>query len=122
MFTKKNLQLIISAILFLGAFWYFNKPKTEVKSNANVPSYVIEVLTYVQKNHKAPEGFEGGRTFQNRERRLPLMDNQGKIKYQEWDVHPKINGQNRGAERLVTGNNQKAYYTKDHYQSFIEIP
>ena len=32
--------------------------------------------------------------------RLPRRDKRGKsIKYQEWDVNPKIQGKNRGAER-----------------------
>ena len=87
-----------------------------------IPSYVIEVLDYIELNQKAPEGFVGGRTFKNREGLLPKKDENGKLFfYQEWDVHLKERGKNRGAERLVTSNLGNAYYTKDHYQSFIKI-
>lgn len=87
-----------------------------------IPDYVISVYHYVKAHGDAPEGFVGGRIFQNRERRLPIYENDHrKIKYQEWDVHPKERGQNRGAERLITGNNQRAYYTADHYQTFQPI-
>ncbi len=87
-----------------------------------IPSYVIEVLDYIELNQKAPEGFVGGRTFKNREGLLPKKDENGKLFfYQEWDVHLKERGKNRGAERLVTSNLGNAYYAKDHYQSFIKI-
>jgi ribonuclease T1 len=89
---------------------------------SNVPHYVIDVLDEVRKTGKALNSYVGGRTFQNREKRLPRLEESGrKIKYQEWDVHPKVKGKNRGAERLVTGSDKNAYYTKDHYKSFIQI-
>jgi ribonuclease T1 len=76
-----------------------------------------EILETIQKRHGDPlPGYVGGRTFQNRERRLPPG------RYREYDVNPKIPGQNRGPERLVieqrTG---KAYYTGDHYVTFIPM-
>lgn len=91
-------------------------------SGANVPNKVIEVLEVVNKTGKAPNGFVGGRTFQNREKRLPKEDAFGKkIKYQEWDVNKKVSGKNRGAERMVTGSDGSAYYTSDHYKTFTKI-
>jgi guanyl-specific ribonuclease Sa len=81
----------------------------------NIPDYALETLKYIRKHKKAPENYVGGRNFQNRERQLPRGE-----KYQEWDVHPKIQGKNRGAERLVTSDS-KAYFTSDHYRSFTEI-
>jgi guanyl-specific ribonuclease Sa len=87
-----------------------------------IPAHVLDVLSYVCKNNAAPAGYQGGRTFENREKRLPAADTDGtKIRYREWDVHPKIRGQNRGAERLITGSNSSAYYTKDHYRTFMRI-
>lgn len=95
---------------------------TYINDEKDIPSYVIEVLDYIELNQKAPEGFVGGRTFKNREGLLPKKDENGKLFfYQEWDVHLKERGKNRGAERLVTSNLGNAYYTKDHYQSFIKI-
>lgn len=87
-----------------------------------IPDYVLTVLNYVLQNDKAPSGYVGGRIFQNREKNLNEYDKNGiKINYREWDVHPKIKGKNRGAERLVTGSDKSAYYTSDHYQSFIKL-
>lgn len=63
-----------------------------------------------------PPGYVGGRDFQNRERRLP------RGYYREYDVNPKIRGRRRDAERIVieqrTG---KAYYTGDHYRTFVPL-
>jgi ribonuclease T1 len=88
----------------------------------NVPEKVLKVLKYVDEHHKAPRGYVGGRRFENRERRLAARDRQGKpIRYQEWDVNPKIRGKNRGPERLVTGSDRSAYYTSDHYKTFKKI-
>lgn len=87
-----------------------------------VPDYVIKTLDYIQDHGRSPEGYVGGRLFENRERRLPVKDARGRrIRYREWDVHPQLRGRNRGPERVVTGSNQKAYYTSDHYRSFRPI-
>ncbi len=88
----------------------------------SVPTYVRTVLQYVEKNGTAPDGYEGGRAFQNREKRLPLKSPQGNpLRYREWDVKPRQKAQNRGPERLVTGNDRSAWYTKDHYRTFVKI-
>jgi ribonuclease T1 len=81
------------------------------------PAKAHDVLKAIQdRNGQPPSGYVGGRTFQNRERRLPRGD------YREYDVNPKRAGRNRGAERIVierrTG---KAYYTDDHYRTFIPM-
>jgi guanyl-specific ribonuclease Sa len=91
-------------------------------SNPDIPQKAIVVLSYIQKNNQAPDGFEGGRTFGNYEHNLPQYDASGsKIKYQEWDIQPKVQGQNRGARRIVTGSDGRAWYTPDHYNTFIEM-
>ncbi len=96
-----------------------NRP-TEIKNS--VPEKVYEVLEYIRKNNKAPEGYVGGRKFGNFEKRLPINNAKGKkLQYQEWDVNPKVEGRSRGKERLVTSNDHTAWYTKDHYESFIEV-
>ena len=38
----------------------------------------------------------------------------------EYDVHPKVMGQNRGMERIIMGNGV-AWYTPDHYMTFFEM-
>ena len=85
--------------------------------NKFIPDYVLSTLVYIRINNEAPQGYVGGRKFFNREKRLPEIKEEH---YREWDVHPKRQGQNRGAERLVTSS-QNAYYTKDHYNSFTQI-
>ncbi|USK98059.1 ribonuclease domain-containing protein [Bacillus tropicus] len=63
----------------------------------------------------------GGRTFKNDGRGngqvLPRNTN-----YREYDVNRKIEGVNRGKQRLVIGQNGKAYYTKNHYKTFVQLP
>jgi ribonuclease T1 len=87
-----------------------------------IPQKVYTVLRYVQSNGRPPEGYVGGRRFGNYEGHLPRQDLSGQaIKYQEWDVNPKKQGKNRGAERLVTGSDRRAWYTRDHYNSFTEV-
>jgi guanyl-specific ribonuclease Sa len=99
-----------------------DKDKGSIKLPKGVPAKVAKVLKYIDENKKAPEGYVGGRTFLNAEKRLAQKDKRGRsIKYQEWDVNPKVQGKNRGAERLVTGSDGSAYYTGDHYKTFIRI-
>jgi guanyl-specific ribonuclease Sa len=93
---------------------------------AGVPAKVATVLRYIDEHERAPEGYEGGRTFHNYgtngEEALPRRDSRSKsISYREWDVNPKIAGRNRGPERLVTGSDGSAYFTSDHYRTFIKI-
>ena len=87
-----------------------------------VPAKVFDVLRYVRQNNRAPDGYVGGRKFGNFENHLPKQDASGQqIRYQEWDVNPKVQGRNRGVERLITGSDNKAYFTADHYNTFTEI-
>lgn len=82
-----------------------------------IPPVARETLTAIEARHGEPlPGYVGGRTFQNRERVLP------RGRYREYDVHPKARGKNRGAERIVIDQaNGKAYYTADHYRSFVPM-
>jgi len=87
----------------------------------NIPAYVLQTLQYVRRYHRAPDGYEWWRTFMNYQRVLPYADAAGKrIKYQERDVHPRVQWVNRGAERLVTSS-KDAYFTADHYSTFMHI-
>ncbi len=89
---------------------------------SKVPGYVLDVLQFIRRNGHSPEGYVGGREFQNKEKQLPAKDSDNKrIRYSEWDVHPKEKGQSRGPERLVTGSDHSAYFTRDHYKTFLKI-
>jgi ribonuclease T1 len=93
------------------------KPTTSVTSDVEVPEKARAVLAEIQRRKgEPPAGYVGGRTFGNRERRLPRGS------YREYDVNPKKPGRSRGAERIVieqrTG---KAYYSRDHYETFTPM-
>jgi ribonuclease T1 len=82
-----------------------------------VPQKARDLLQTIQDRHGEPlPGYVGGRTFHNRERHLP------KGRYREYDVNPKLRGRPRDGERIVieekTG---KAYYTRDHYRTFVPL-
>ncbi len=101
--------------------------KTESKNELSndqttVPDKVWKVLSQIEETKEAPNGYVGGRKFKNLEGLLPKSDkNNKKINYREWDVNPKVDGKNRGKERLVTGDDESAYFTNDHYESFKKI-
>lgn len=98
-----------------------DQQSTSRKIQGNIPEKAYTLLTYIRKHNSAPKGYVGGRKFGNYERRLPQKDYAGKpAKYREWDVNPKKKGKNRGAERLVTSE-KRAWYTRDHYETFEEL-
>jgi ribonuclease T1 len=97
------------------------KPNIE-NNNEAIPAKVYTVLQYIKANNSAMDSYVGGRVFTNREGNLPKQDAQGNgIDYQEWDVNKKVQGQNRGTERICTGSDGRSWYTNDHYRSFTEI-
>jgi ribonuclease T1 len=97
-------------------------PAAKAAAPAGIPERVQRVLEHVDRHGDAPDGYEGGRTFGNFERRLPLTDGTGRrFRYREWDVNPLRPGANRGPERLVTGSDGSAYFTDDHYRTFRKI-
>ncbi|MDQ6602076.1 MAG: ribonuclease [Chloroflexota bacterium] len=89
---------------------------TAVAAPSDVPTKAYETLRYVEShNGNPPPGYAGGTTFENRERRLPLGH------YKEYDVDPRASG-GRNADRLVIDqDNGRAYYTSDHYDTFIPL-
>ncbi|WP_373512859.1 ribonuclease domain-containing protein [Persicitalea sp.] len=97
-------------------------PAVRTSQQETIPPKVFEVLAYIRKNNRAPQGYVGGRKFGNFEKLLPQKTKAGKpIEYREWDVNPRQEGQNRSSERLVTGSDERAWYTRDHYNSFVEV-
>jgi ribonuclease T1 len=86
-------------------------------TRARVPEKAIVVYQHVLRTGRAPSGYVGGRVFENRERRLaPGGD------YREFDVNPKVRGENRGPERIVVDRKaRRGWYTADHYRTFIPI-
>lgn len=75
----------------------------------------------VEKGSPLP-GYKGGAQFRNSQGRLPGADGSGSpLSFREWDVNPFVKGVDRGAERPVTGNDGSAFFTRDHYSSFVQI-
>lgn len=96
--------------------------QAQVAPQDPIPAHARETLHYVRQHGFAPPGQVGGRVFGNYEGQLPRYDTRRRrIEYREWDVRPKAEGRNRGAERLVTGNDGRAWYTADHYRTFQEV-
>jgi guanyl-specific ribonuclease Sa len=58
-----------------------------------------------------------GSTFQNREHRLP---DKPYGYYTEYTVETP-GSRDRGARRLILGSGGEAYYTNDHYRTFVKI-
>jgi ribonuclease T1 len=85
-------------------------------AESGVPQKALDVLRIVRTTGQPPDGYVGGRVFENREGRLPADGD-----YREFDVDPH-HGQ-RNAERLIVEwKTKKAWYTGDHYQTFTELP
>ncbi len=101
-------------------------PSASQAHNAKVPAHAYATLRHVDAGDwpdaAAAPGTKGGESWQNREGRLPRKDAAGaSISYREWDVNPKQRGQGRDAERIVTGSDGSAWYTGDHYRTFVRM-
>ena len=77
---------------------------------------IAEALAAIAQGGELPFEQDGG-TFQNREGNLPGRP-QGY--YREYTVITP-GSDDRGARRLVIGSGGETYYTRDHYDSFVEI-
>jgi guanyl-specific ribonuclease Sa len=105
---------------------HFNRNKNNNNQNdgpnysleGEVPQKAMIVLKYIKENNRAMPNYVGGRIFTNRQKVLPFEANGERIEYQEWDVNEKIEGRNRGTERICTGSDGRSWYTNDHYKSF----
>jgi guanyl-specific ribonuclease Sa len=75
-----------------------------------------KTLDLIARGGPFPYPNDGG-VFSNRERRLPQHE---RGYYREYTVvTPRA--QNRGARRVIRGNDGETYYTRDHYRTFERI-
>lgn len=74
------------------------------------------VLNRVDAKGAPLPGYQGGSVFKNSQGRLPESPG---VTYREWGANPYIKGVNRGPERIVTGSDGSAYWTGDHYDTFL---
>lgn len=82
------------------------------------PENAVRVLERVESKGAPLPGYKGGSMYENSNGLLPRGNG---VTYREWDVNPNVKGVDRGAERIVTGSDGRAYYTNDHYQSFTQF-
>jgi ribonuclease T1 len=94
-----------------------SSPASRKPIEAIAPQKAYDLLAQLQQRGGTPlPGYVGGREYRNREQRLPPG------RYREYDVNRKIPGRSRDAERIVIEQNTgKAYYTGDHYRTFIPL-
>ena len=83
---------------------------------AQLPPEAAETVELIDAGGPFPEDEDGG-TFGNREDLLP--DEQMGY-YAEYTV-PTPGSQDRGARRIVAGDEGELYWTEDHYDSFRQI-
>jgi RHS repeat-associated protein len=83
-----------------------------------VPAKVKGILAHLRAhNWSPPKGVKGGKAFYNKQGRLPRGGS-----YKEFDVDVKVQGQQRASGRIVVDmNTGSAWYTPDHYDTFIPI-
>ena len=81
-----------------------------------------KTIDHVDQKGTPLPGHKGGRPWMNSNNQLPSADRAGNpISYREYDVSPNVKGTPRDAKRVVMGDDGSAYYTTDHYESFIEV-
>ena len=92
---------------------------SEATTPLNTNDKIAKVVAYIFANDAPMPGYEGGSVFENREKLLPETDASGKaITYQVWDVNPSTN---RGVERIVTGSDDRVWFTPNKFKSFSEV-
>jgi ribonuclease T1 len=81
-----------------------------------LPAQARQTLALIKAGGPFPYS-QDGRTFQNREKRLPRQE---RGYYREYTVKTP-GAKDRGARRIVAGRGGEYYYTADHYRSFRRI-
>jgi ribonuclease T1 len=105
---------LLAALLVLAALPAFAFQK-EI-SLQSLPPEARQTLSLIKGNGPFPYT-QDGRTFGNREGRLPKR---ARGYYREYTVRTP-GARDRGARRIVAGNGGELYYTGDHYRTFSRI-
>ncbi|MFJ5546487.1 ribonuclease domain-containing protein [Streptomyces sp. NPDC093225] len=87
-----------------------------------VPDQAWQTLALIDAGQWPPNdgsGTRGGDVWPNRDGVLPVADSEGNpIQYRQWDVNRRTPGQNRDAQRIVTGDDGSAWYAADLFGTF----
>ena len=86
-----------------------------------IPKEAYNTLNYIDQNGRPPQGYKGGKIFHNDGRNGGRVLPGDGITYKEYDIHPKVSGVPRNAQRIVIGSDGSAWYTADHYLSFVKM-
>ncbi|GAB2881754.1 hypothetical protein GCM10027046_07560 [Uliginosibacterium flavum] len=111
------LALLASSSVLADArsFWSRQDDPATIQRQ-QLPLEAQETLALIERGGPFPYRRDGVE-FQNREHRLPQ---QTRGYYREFTV-PTPGAQDRGARRIVAGEQRDYYYTPDHYRSFKRI-
>ena len=95
-----------------------DQPRTAIKEIAieELPSEARTTLELIERGGPFPYQRDGA-VFGNFERRLPLKK---RGYYREFTV-PTRGRRDRGARRIVAGENGESYYTENHYRTTRKI-
>ncbi|MFC0113280.1 ribonuclease domain-containing protein [Kibdelosporangium aridum] len=88
----------------------------QVKALSTLPPEATATWRLIEKGGPFPSNRDGV-VFENREKRLPAK---AKDYYHEYTV-PTPGSKDRGARRLVHGQQRELYYTENHYESFVLV-
>lgn len=92
------------------------QPAMPTVSASQLPPQARQTIALIQQGGPFPYR-KDGTIFGNREKRLPLASSGY---YREYTV-PTPGSRDRGARRIVTGQQQEYYYTQNHYRSFSKV-
>ncbi|CAM4059366.1 ribonuclease domain-containing protein [Kibdelosporangium persicum] len=87
-----------------------------VTALSQLPPEATATWRLIEKGGPFPSTRDGA-TFENREKRLPVK---ARDYYREYTV-PTPGSDDRGARRLVHGQESELYYTENHYDSFVLV-
>lgn len=107
-----RLLAALFALALTPPAWAFGE-QIDVRS---LPVEAQQTLELIKRDGPFPYP-QDGRTFYNREKRLPVR---ARGYYREYTVKTP-GARDRGARRIVAGKGGELYYTEDHYRSFRRI-
>ena len=125
-----GLQIVVGVVVILGGLWLAGAiggesdpggeetPSSSLETipESDLPPEGRETLDLIRADGPFPYDRDGV-AFQNREGILPPQD---EGYYREYTV-PTPGEDDRGARRIVGGEDGDRYYTEDHYASFEQI-
>jgi ribonuclease T1 len=88
----------------------------QVKALSSLPAEATDTWRLIERNGPFKSNRDGVE-FENREKRLP----QKAAKYYREYTVPTPGSEDRGARRLIYGQQRELYYTGDHYSSFVLV-